>query len=67
MAVIKTIDLVGVSTESWRDAANQALSEASKTIRGIESMDILGTNAIVNDGAISEYHTQVRISFRIER
>ena len=43
MAVIKTIDLVGVSSESWRDAAHQALSEASKTIRGIESMDILGT------------------------
>ncbi|HEY8117255.1 MAG TPA: dodecin family protein, partial [Actinomycetota bacterium] len=41
MAVIKTIDLVGVSSESWRDAAHQALSEASKTIRGIESMDIL--------------------------
>jgi hypothetical protein len=67
MAVIKTIDLVGVSSESWRDAAQQALSEASKTIRGIDSMDILGTSAVVKDGTISEYHTQVRISFRIER
>jgi flavin-binding protein dodecin len=60
MAVIKTIDLVGVSSESWRDAAHQALAEAAKTIRGIESMDILGTSAIVADGQISEYHTQVR-------
>ena len=66
MAVIKTIDLVGVSSESWRDAAHQALAEAAKTIRGIESMDILGTSAVVADGTISEYHTQVRISFRIE-
>ena len=39
MAVIKTIDLVGVSTESWRDAAHQALAEAAKTIRGIEGID----------------------------
>jgi flavin-binding protein dodecin len=30
-------------------------------------MDILGTTAVVADGEISEYHTQVRISFRIER
>jgi Uncharacterized conserved protein len=59
MAVIKTIDLVGVSSESWRDAAHQALAEAAKTIRGIESMDILGTSAVVADGTISEYHTQV--------
>jgi flavin-binding protein dodecin len=67
MAVIKTIDLVGVSSESWRDAAHQALAEASKTIRGIESMDILGTSAVVQDGKISEYHTHVQIAFRIER
>ncbi|MGZ6544365.1 MAG: dodecin domain-containing protein, partial [Actinomycetota bacterium] len=50
MAVIKTIDLVGVSTESWRDAAQQALAEAAKTIRGIESMDILETSTTVSDG-----------------
>jgi dodecin len=67
MAVIKTIDLVGVSTESWRDAAQQALAEAAKTIRGIDAMDILETSAVVADGQISEYHTHVRISFRIER
>jgi flavin-binding protein dodecin len=67
MAVLKTIDLVGVSSESWRDAAHQALSEAAKTIRGIEAMDILGTRAVVKDGKIAEYHTEVRLSFRIER
>lgn len=67
MSVIKTIDLVGVSTESWRDAAQQALAEAAKTIRGIESMDILETSTTVADGKIVEYHTHVSIKFRIER
>jgi dodecin len=67
MAVIKTIDLVGVSSESWRDAAQQALAEAAKTIRGIEGMDILETSAKVDDGKISEYQTHVQIKFRIER
>ncbi|MEX0755216.1 MAG: dodecin family protein [Actinomycetota bacterium] len=67
MAVIKTIDLVGVSTVSWRDAAERALDEAAKTIRGIEAMDILETSAKVEDGKISEYNTHVSIRFRIER
>ncbi len=67
MAVIKTIDLVGVSTESWRDAAVQALAEASKTLRGIEGMDVLETSAVVDGGEIKEYQTHVRIKFRIER
>jgi hypothetical protein len=67
VAVIKTIDLVGVSAESWRDAANQALAEASKTIRGITGMDVLDTSCNVSDGQITEYLTHVRIKFRIER
>ena len=67
MAVIKTIDLVGVSSESWRDAANQALAEASKTIRGITGMEVLETSCKVADGHITEYLTHVRIRFRIER
>jgi dodecin len=67
VAVIKTIDLVGVSTKSWRDAAVQALAEASKTIRGISGMEVLDTSCNVEDGEISEYLTHVRIKFRIER
>lgn len=67
MAVIKTIDLVGVSAESWRDAAEQALAEASRTIRGIDAMDVLETSCKVDNGTIVEYLTHVRIKFRIER
>ncbi len=67
MAVIKTIDLVGVSTKSWKDAAQQALEEASKTIRGITSMEVLDTSCNVAEGQIAEYLTHVRIQFRIER
>jgi flavin-binding protein dodecin len=67
MSVIKTIDLVGVSTESWRDAAAQALAEAAKTLRGIEGMEILDTSATVEGDQIAEYHTHVRVKFRIER
>ncbi|MTV26743.1 dodecin domain-containing protein [Nitriliruptoraceae bacterium ZYF776] len=67
MAVIKTIDLVGVSTESWRDAAHKALDEATKTLRGVEGFTVLDTSAVVEDGVITEYHTHVRIKFRISR
>ena len=67
MSVIKTIDLVGVSNESWRDAAHAALAEASKTLRGIEGMEVLETSAVVDGDKIKEYQTHVRIRFRIDR
>jgi flavin-binding protein dodecin len=67
MAVIKTIDLVGVSTTSWRDAATKALDEAGRTLRGIEGFDVIETSARVEDNEIAEYHTHVRIRFRLDR
>jgi len=67
VAVTKTIDLVGVSDESWEDAAGQALREATSTLRNVEGLSVLEQTAIVDDGAIVEYHTAVRIRFRLSR
>jgi flavin-binding protein dodecin len=67
VAVVKTIDLVGVSSESWRHAAREALAEAAKTLRGIESMDVLETSCTIENNDITEYLAHVRIKFRIER
>lgn len=67
MAVIKTIDLVGVSDVSWQDAAQQALAEAGKTLRGIEGFEVLESSATVEGEVITEYHTHIRIRFRLER
>ncbi|MEX0592434.1 MAG: dodecin family protein [Nitriliruptoraceae bacterium] len=65
--MIKTIDLVGVSHESWTDAAQKAIEEATKTLRNVEGFTVLETSAVVDGSAITEYHTSVRIRFRISR
>lgn len=67
MAVLNTIELTGVSADGWGDAAHQALTEAARTIRNIRRLNVLGTSALVEDGVITEYHTEVRIFFEIER
>ena len=67
MPVLNTIELTGVSADGWADAANEALREAGRTIRRISKMDVIGTSALVEDGVITEYHTDVRIFFEIER
>lgn len=67
MAVLNTIEVTGVSADGWGDGARMALREASKTIRNITRMEVLSTHALVEDGAVTEYHTEVRIFFEIER
>ena len=67
MPVIKSIDLVGVSEDSWEDGARQALAEAAKTIRNITDMEVLHWTAVVEGGRIKEYHAHMRLNFRLER
>jgi dodecin len=67
MAVFNTIELTGVSAEGWSEAALEAVREASKTIRGINKLLVVGTSAVVEDGVITEYQTEVRVFFEVER
>ena len=64
---IKIIELVGISQQSFSDAVRQAVTEASKTVRGITGVDVMQSSAKVSDGQISEYHVNVKIAFTIER
>jgi flavin-binding protein dodecin len=64
--VVKVIELVGVSTESWSDAAKNAVAEASKTVHGITGVDVLHSTAVVKDGRVAEYHVDVKLAFEVE-
>jgi flavin-binding protein dodecin len=65
-AVVRVIELVGVSDKSWSDAAQQAVARASSTLRNITGLDVLHSSAVVRDGKIAEYHVNVKVAFVIE-
>ncbi len=66
MAVIKVIELVGISPTSWEDAAKNAVDEAADTLRDIRGLDVMNQTAIVKDGVITEFRANVKISFVVE-
>ena len=65
-AVVRVIELVGVSDKSWSDAAQQAVVRASETMRHITGLDVLHSSAVVRDGKIIEYHVNVKVAFVVE-
>jgi dodecin len=65
--VAKVITLIGSSPESFAKAADAAVQEAAKTIRGISGADVITMSAIVEDGRITTYRTTVNIAFGLER
>jgi flavin-binding protein dodecin len=67
MAVIKIIELIGSSTVSWSDAAQNAVTEAAKTIKNIKGVHVKRCTAKVKDNKIVEYNADVKISFVVDR
>ncbi len=65
-AVVRVIEMVGVSSEGWSDAARQAVARASRTLRHITGVDVLKSSAVVRDGKIAEYHVNVKVAFVVE-
>jgi flavin-binding protein dodecin len=65
--VAKVITLIGSSPESFAKAADAAVQEASKTLRGITGAHVVSMSAVVENDRISTYRTTVDIAFAIER
>ncbi len=67
MALIKVIELLAESKKSWEDAAQNAVTEASKSIRNIRSVYIKDFNAEVDKkGKITHWRLNCKISFEID-
>lgn len=66
MSVVKVIELIASSEKGFDDAVQQAVKEASKTIRNIDSVWVKDMKVHVKDGAIRSYGVICKVSFRLD-
>jgi dodecin len=64
--LVKVIEVLAQSDKSWEDAAQQAVGEASNTLRNIRSVYIKEFEAAVENGKITQYRINAKISFGLE-
>ena len=65
--VAKIITIIGSSPESFAKAADAAVQEAAKTVRGISGAHVTSMSAVVENDRITAYRTTVDIAFGVER
>lgn len=66
MAIVKVIELIASSEKSFEDAVQNALNEASKTIKNIDSIYVKDLKCHVNGKKITSYGAICKIAFRVE-
>jgi flavin-binding protein dodecin len=64
--VLKVIELLAESDKSWEDAAQVAVHQASKTLRGIRSVYLKEQTAVVKDDRITTWRVNVLVTFAVE-
>ena len=66
MAIVKVIEVIATSEQGFDDAVQNALKEASKTVKNIKSIYVENMNANVENNQITTYGINAKISFEIQ-
>ena len=65
MAVLKVIEILANSNDSWEDATKKAVREASKTVKNIKSAYVNEQSVVIKDNDVSEFRVNVKITFEV--
>jgi flavin-binding protein dodecin len=66
MGVIIIREMVGSSSESWSQAAANAVTRAASTVRNIRQVEVVRHTAKVDEGRITNYEVELKIFFEYE-
>lgn len=64
--MLKVVEVLAESNRSWEDAAQTAIKNAAKTLRGIRSLYIKEMTATIDKNKIVSYRINAKISFELE-
>ena len=66
MAILKVIEVLSESSESWEHAAQSAVEDAGKTLRGMRSIYVENFQATISGGKIDKYRVNAKITFEVD-
>ena len=66
MAVLKVIELLSESSESWEDATKVGIKKASKSVKNIRSAFVQSHSVTVKNGEVDKFRVNLKISFEVE-
>jgi flavin-binding protein dodecin len=64
--VYKSIELVGVSDNSFDEAVRVAVKRAGESMRSLQWLEVLDQRAYIKGGDVQEFQVKVRIWFELE-
>jgi flavin-binding protein dodecin len=64
--VYRVTEVIGTSTDSWEDAARNAVNTASGTLRDLRIAEIEKLDVKIEDGKVVQFRARLALSFKYE-
>ncbi|HEU0088422.1 MAG TPA: dodecin family protein [Pseudonocardiaceae bacterium] len=65
-SVYRVTEVIGVSTESWEDAARNAIETASGTLRDLRIAEVVRQDVTIDGGRVATFRVRLNLSFKYE-
>ena len=65
-AVYRVTEVIGTSTQSWEDAARNAVKVASKSLRDLRIAEISKLDVKIEEGKVTQFRARLALSFKYD-
>jgi len=65
-AVYRVTEVIGTSSNSWEDAAQNAVKTAAKSLRDLRIAEISKLDVKIEDGRITQFRARLALSFKYD-
>ncbi|MFT4567872.1 MAG: flavin-binding protein dodecin [Saprospiraceae bacterium] len=66
MAIMKVIELLSDSTQSWEDATAKGVIKASESLKGVKSAFVQSQSVTVIKGKVDKYRVNLKVTFEVQ-
>ncbi len=63
-SVYRVVELIGASSDSWEEAARNAVREAASTYQNLRVAEVVEMDVLIEDGHIIAFRTKMRLSYK---
>jgi flavin-binding protein dodecin len=66
-SVYRVTEVIGVSSDSWEQAARNAVEAAGQSVRELRIAEVVRQDVTIQDGKVSEFRVRLGISFKYDK
>ena len=66
-SVYRVTEVIGVSSDSWEKAAQNAVETAGQSVRELRIAEVLRQDVTIEDGKVSGFRIRLAISFKYDK